>query len=68
METTKNHKVGAVNFVGAILANVDNDRLNDQEFREFIRNILPIVEKPALDSLTYDSLKPSLEKFYVDEK
>jgi hypothetical protein len=29
--------------MGTIAANVDNDKLSDAEFREFIRNTLPIV-------------------------
>jgi len=36
--------VPADNFVGTIEANVDNDKLTDAQFREFIRNTLPIVQ------------------------
>lgn len=67
METTKNHKVDAVNFMGTMMANVDNEKLSDAEFREFIRNTLPIIEKPALHSLANDSIKPQLKKYYKDE-
>jgi hypothetical protein len=37
-------KVPAKNFIGTIMANVDNDKMNDSDFRQFIRNTLPIVE------------------------
>jgi len=35
--------VPASNFVGTLAANVDNQKLSDAEFREFVRNTLPIV-------------------------
>lgn len=38
--------VDAVNFVQTIHANVDNTKLSDADFREFIRNSLPIVIFP----------------------
>lgn len=31
------------NFVQTIAANIDNQKVSDSEFREFIRNTLPIV-------------------------
>ena len=34
----------AKNFMKTVAANVDNDKLTDEEFREFIRNTLPIVD------------------------
>ena len=37
-------KVPASNFVATVASNVDNEKLTDAEFREFIRNTLPIVE------------------------
>ena len=37
-------KVPAENFMATIAANVDNEKVTDAEFREFIRNTLPIVE------------------------
>ncbi len=43
----RDHKpstIPAANFIDNIVANVDNDKLSDEEFREFIRNTLPIVE------------------------
>lgn len=35
--------VPAENFVGTVAANVDNDKLDDAEFRAFIRRSLPVV-------------------------
>lgn len=37
-------KVPAKHFVETLVANVDNEKLSDAEFREFVRNTLPIVE------------------------
>lgn len=36
--------VPAVNFVGTLIANVDNGSMSDKEFRKFVRNTLPIVQ------------------------
>jgi hypothetical protein len=36
--------VPADNFVATVAANVDNGRLEDEDFREFVRNTLPIVK------------------------
>ena len=36
--------VPAANFVGTLTVNVDNDKMSDAEFREFVRNTLPIVD------------------------
>ena len=41
-----NKKVPAENFMATIAANVNNLKLSDAEFREFIRNTLPIVDYP----------------------
>jgi len=38
--------VPAESFMATIAANVDNPNLGDAQFREFIRNTLPIVEYP----------------------
>lgn len=35
--------VSASNFMATIAANVDNEKISDKDFREFIRNTLPIV-------------------------
>jgi methyl coenzyme M reductase subunit D len=37
-------KVPAENFMATIAANVDNEKVSDEDFREFIRNTLPIVD------------------------
>ena len=40
----KRRPVPASNFMGTIAANVDNKKLDDAEFRAFIRRTLPIVQ------------------------
>jgi len=40
----KQNTVPASNFVGTVAANVDNEKMSDAEFRQFIRNTLPVVE------------------------
>lgn len=35
--------IPARNFVKTLAANVDNQKLSDEAFREFVRNTLPIV-------------------------
>lgn len=42
-EADEGRTVPAINFMATIAANVDNKKLNDKEFRQFIRNTLPIV-------------------------
>ena len=37
-------KISAENFLRTISVNVDNNKLSDKEFRQFIRNTLPIVK------------------------
>lgn len=37
-------KIPASSFLDTIVANVNNKGLSDDEFREFIRDTLPIVE------------------------
>lgn len=39
-------RVPATNFCATLAANVDNGKLSDAEFREFVRNTLPIVDFP----------------------
>ena len=36
--------IPASSFVNTIKVNVDNEKMSDAQFREFIRNTLPIVE------------------------
>jgi hypothetical protein len=38
--------VPAKNFLTTLAANVDNKKLTDEQFREFVRNTLPIVDFP----------------------
>lgn len=38
-------KISPYNFMETIRANVDNDKLSDANFRQFIRDSLPIVRK-----------------------
>jgi len=61
---TKKHKIPAVNFIGTVLANVDNDDMTDSDFRKFMRDTLPIVEKPALDDVASERVKESIKKYY----
>jgi len=56
-------KVTALDFVSTILVNVDNENLSDKDFRQFIRNTLPIIEKQPLDKIS-DGLKKQIEKYY----
>lgn len=59
-----NHKVPAVNFIGTMMANVDNEKLSDAEFRQIFRNTLPIVEKPAIETIASPELAKKVEKYY----
>lgn len=36
--------VDAKHFLGIVEANIDNEKLSDKQFREFIRNTLPIID------------------------
>lgn len=56
--------VPAKNFVGTILANIDNLKMSDTDFRQFIRNTLPIVEKPPLDDIANEQIKENIKKYY----
>lgn len=39
--------VPADNFCQTLQVNVDNERLSDKDFRQLVRNTLPIVQFPA---------------------
>jgi len=67
MKTTVNHTVPAINFINIMMANIDNEKLNDAEFRQFIRKSLPIIEKPALSEIVSEPIKEKIKKFYTDE-
>ncbi len=60
-------EVPAVNFIGTVLANIDNEKLSDAEFRQFIRNSLPIVQKPELKEEEFygiPGLYEEMKKYY----
>lgn len=38
--------VPAESFATVLAANVDNDKLSDEQFRQFVRNTLPVVIYP----------------------
>jgi|SRR5271166_6316909 len=40
--------VSAKHFVQMLDVNADNEKLSDKDFRQFVRNTLPIVEYPRL--------------------
>lgn len=40
-------KVPPENFCGTLAANVDNEKLSDAEFRQFVRNSLAVVDLPT---------------------
>jgi hypothetical protein len=61
-----NHKVPALNFIGTMMANLDNEKLTDAEFREFIRTTLPIVEKPHIDKCANEEIKEKIKKYYKE--
>lgn len=59
-----NWTIPAKNFVGTMLANLDNDKLSDSEFRDFIRNTMPIVEKDEFETIANESVKEKIKKYY----
>ena len=59
-------KVPAVNFIGTVMANVDNEKMSNADFRQFIRNTLPIVEKPKQEKIANEELKKRIKKYYID--
>jgi len=61
---TKKEKVPAVNFVGTVIANVDNDGLSDADFRQFVRNTLPIIEKPGMGGFVNEEIRERVKKYY----
>lgn len=63
-----NAKVPAANFVGTMLANLDNEKLSDADFRQFVRNTMPIVEKPPLDKIASDECRARMERYYSAEE
>lgn len=59
--------ISAKNFIGSVLANVDNELLTDKAFREFIRNSLYVVEKPELKDIINSEIKKRMGKYYDGE-
>lgn len=49
--------VPASNLIKTIAANVDNEKLSDEEFREFVRNSLPICDEIIIDRRGYDLIE-----------
>lgn len=66
--TSQNNKVPAVNFIGTVLANIDNDKMSDVDFRQFIRNTLPIVEKTEWETIVNQDVKQRVKKYYPEIK
>jgi hypothetical protein len=58
--------VPAINFLGTLMANLDNEKLSDSEFRQFIRNTLPIVEKPDIEKIANEEIKQKIKKYYKE--
>ncbi len=58
------YKVPAVNFIGTVLANLDNEKMSDEEFRQMIRNTMSIVEKPEFDKIVNEEVKERVKKYY----
>lgn len=61
----ESHIVPAVHFIGTMMVNVDNDKLSDSEFRQFIRNTLPIIEKPSLGQIANEDVAEQIKKYYT---
>lgn len=51
--TDEGYPVPAKNFVETLAANVDNAKLSDAEFRQFVRNTLPVVDFPRQEGSKY---------------
>ena len=43
-------KISPQHFCVTIAVNVDNEKLTDKQFREMIRNTLPVVELPTKEN------------------
>lgn len=46
MSDEKERTVPATNFCQTLEVNVDNEQLSDKDFRQIVRNTLPIVQYP----------------------
>ena len=56
--------VPAKNFIGSVLANVDNTNLTDSAFREFIRNSLYVVKKPDFEDTINPEIRKMIKPYY----
>jgi len=61
-------KIPAVNFIGTMMANVDNDKLSDADFRQMFRNTIPEVEKPEHRTIANRELAAQMAKYYPIEE
>jgi hypothetical protein len=52
------NKITESHFVELMRINVDNEKLTDEQFRQMIRNTLPVIEKSKKSDLTFP--KPML--------
>ena len=59
--SSHSNNVPALNFIGTMLANLDNEKMSDKDFRDFIRNTMPIVEKPELESIVNQEVKQNIQ-------
>lgn len=57
-------KIPAIYFVGTIMANVDNEKMSDANFRQFIRDTLSIVEKPDFRKIANKDTQVRVKKYY----
>lgn len=61
-------KIPAVNFIGTMMANVDNDKLSDADFRQMFRNTIPEVEKPEHHTIANLDVAAAVAKYYPVEE
>lgn len=57
-------KIPAVNFIGTMMANVDNEKLSDADFRQMFRNTIPEVEKPEHHTIANEEVANRVAKYY----
>ncbi len=60
----RKHEISALHFVTTLLANVDNEKLSDTDFRDMIRTTLPIVEKVEHYSIENEIAALRAAKYY----
>lgn len=62
------HDVKAISFISTLLVNVDNEKLSDSDFRDFVRNTLSIVEKPEHSEIVNIEGAKRAAKYYPVEE